>query len=79
MALKTPNTKPGDDTPARKALFEALWDNYTIAQKSRFINDFAHELAEQIRNSESLRNLTDDHMSDCNAAADLIDPEEQRP
>lgn len=34
----------------------------------------AHRLAEKIRNSEELRDLTDDHMSDCNAAADLIDP-----
>ena len=74
MTPKQPT--PGDDTPARKALFWAVWDNYTIAQKNRFINDFAHELAEQIRNSEELRDLTDDHMSDCNAAADLIDPED---
>jgi hypothetical protein len=35
----------------------------------------AHELAEKIRNSEELRDFTDDHMSDCNAAADFIDPE----
>lgn len=35
----------------------------------------AHRLAEQIRNSEALRDATDDHMSDCNMAADLIDPE----
>lgn len=32
------------------------------------------EAAELIRNSPELRDLTDDHMSDCNAAADLIDP-----
>lgn len=60
--------------PARKALMAALWDNYTVAQKTRFIDDFARELAEQIRTSERLRDLTDDHMSDCNAAADEIDP-----
>lgn len=59
---------------AREALEAALWDNYTKAQKKRFIDDYAHELAERIRNSPELRNLTDDHMSDCNAAADLIDP-----
>lgn len=35
----------------------------------------AHMLAEKIRNSESLRDLTDDHMNDCNAAADEIDEE----
>lgn len=61
--------------PAREALFWALWDNYTVAQKNRFINDFARELAEQIRTSPRLRDLTDDHMSDCNAAADEIDPD----
>ena len=38
------------------------------------VDAFAHELAEQIRNSEELRDLTDDHMGDCYAAADLIDP-----
>lgn len=32
------------------------------------------EAAELIRNSPELRDLTDDHMGDCNAAADLIDP-----
>lgn len=46
---------------------------------NRELNDlldaYAHELAEEIRNSEWLIEYTDDHMSDCNAAADLIDPE----
>lgn len=42
---------------------------------TKITNAIAHELAEKIRNSEELRDLTDDHMSDCNAAADLIDPE----
>jgi hypothetical protein len=37
--------------------------------------EHAHELAEKIRNSDELRRFTDDHMADCNAAADLIDPE----
>jgi hypothetical protein len=32
-----------------------------------------HDAAEEIRNSVALRDLTDDHMGDCNAAADLID------
>lgn len=32
------------------------------------------EAADLIRNSEELRDLTDDHMGDCYAAADLIDP-----
>ncbi len=34
-----------------------------------------HEAAERIRNSKRLRDYTDDHMSDCNMAADEIDPE----
>jgi len=34
-----------------------------------------HEAAERIRNSKWLRDYTDDHMSDCNMAADEIDPE----
>ncbi|MEV4939584.1 hypothetical protein [Streptomyces zaomyceticus] len=48
--------------PAVKALFHLL-------------DVHAHELAETIRNSPELRGLTDDHMSDCEAAADLIDRE----
>lgn len=44
---------------------------------SGLLDDYAHELAEEIRNSDELRDFTDDHMSDCNAAADLIDPEVQ--
>ncbi len=38
-------------------------------------NAYAHRLAERIRNSKGLRAWTDGHMSDCNMAADLIDPE----
>ncbi|MFF9525383.1 hypothetical protein ACF1DV_25890 [Streptomyces achromogenes] len=48
------------------SIFEAL-DDYRAAVE--------HEAAERIRNSKRLRDYTDDHMSDCNAAADLIDPE----
>lgn len=70
MTLKQPT--PGT---ARYALFWALWDSYTTNDKNVFIDAFAHELAEQIRNSDRLRDVTDDHMSDCNAAADVIDPE----
>lgn len=36
---------------------------------------YAHELAEQIRASEYLRDWTDDHMGDCYATANFIDPE----
>ncbi|MEV7250237.1 hypothetical protein [Streptomyces cyaneofuscatus] len=42
-------------------------DNYRAAVE--------HEAAERIRCSERLRNYTDDHMNDCNAAADAIDPD----
>ncbi|MFG3014325.1 hypothetical protein ACGFZB_28680 [Streptomyces cinerochromogenes] len=35
----------------------------------------SHLNAERIRNSKRLRDYTDDHMSDCNEAADEIDPE----
>jgi hypothetical protein len=42
---------------------------------SAIIDAFAHELAEKIRNSEWLHEYTDGHMSDCNQAADEIDPE----
>lgn len=41
------------------------------------LSDHAHELAEKIRSSKWLQDLTDDHMGDCNAAASLIDPEVQ--
>lgn len=47
-------------------------------ESARLIDAYAHELAEEIRNSKELRDLTDDHMSDCLAAADLIDPEEEQ-
>lgn len=43
----------------------------TVADE--ILNQHARELAERIRNSEELRDLTDDHMGDCDAAADLID------
>lgn len=46
-----------------------------LAAATEDVDAYAHELAEQIRNSSELRDLTDDHMSDCYAAADLIDPE----
>lgn len=39
------------------------------------LNAHARELAEKIRNSPELWSLTDGHMYDCEAAADLIDPE----
>jgi hypothetical protein len=60
---------------ARDALFNALWDNYTQAQKNEFIDAFAHELAEQQRASGC-----DDYCwgTDCcgqhGGVADLIDP-----
>lgn len=51
---------------------ENLWDRATPI--GPLLDRYAHELAEEIRNSKELRDLTDDHMSDCCAAADLIDP-----
>ncbi|MET9126919.1 hypothetical protein [Streptomyces sp. NPDC004528] len=47
-------------------LFDAL-DTFRAAVE--------HEAAVRIRNSERLRSYTDDHMGDCNEAADEIDPE----
>jgi predicted RecB family endonuclease len=43
-----------------------------------FYNRIRKEAAEEIRHSKKLRDYTDDHMSDCNMAADLIDPESDR-
>lgn len=51
---------------------------YDLEQLQAVLDEHAHQLAEEIRNSEQLRDATDDHMSDCNMAADLIDPGEQR-
>ncbi|MFD5161025.1 hypothetical protein ACFWMJ_23600 [Streptomyces hawaiiensis] len=42
------------------------------------LREGAHGLAERIRNSKRLRDHTDDHMGDCNEAADEIDPEVQQ-
>lgn len=61
--------------PAYDKAFAALADCPTFGAVEKALKMYAHELAEAIRNSESLRNHTDDHMGDCNAAADLIDPE----
>jgi hypothetical protein len=45
------------------------------AEAERLVDAALHEAAERIRTSKRLRDYTDDHMSDCNAAADYIDPE----
>lgn len=74
-------TEPIDE---EAELFEGLWSmEYRITgdmpKAKEFARDFldrhAHVLAEKIRNSDRLRDYTDDHMSDCNMAADEIDPE----
>ncbi len=60
-----------------RSKIEALFPPGSNAGKlvaDEILNDHARELAEKIRNSPELRDLTDDHMGDCNAAADLIDP-----
>lgn len=56
---------------ARDALSNALWDNYTQAQKNAFIDAFAHELAERIRDE---RPQWGDAWRHHGEAADLIDP-----
>lgn len=41
---------------ARDALSRALWDNYTQDQKNEFIDAFAHELAERLRDERPQHN-----------------------
>jgi hypothetical protein len=59
---------------ARDALMRALWDNYTQAQKSEFIDAFVHELAERIRSEFSNDGPDGDQWRTPLDAADLIDP-----
>lgn len=66
---------------ARDALSNALWDNYTRAQKDEFIDAFAHELAEQQRHHVRQQGQNPLHygsahwaMIGVDEAADLIDP-----
>lgn len=61
---------------ARDALFGALWDNYTQAQKNEFIDAFAHELAEQQRDERPQYNPDWKCWGD---AADRIDPLKDAP
>jgi len=61
---------------ARDALMGALWDNYTAAEKNAFIDAYAHELAERVRDQ---RHDGHDQIKcvPCfiyGHAADLIDP-----
>jgi hypothetical protein len=59
-------------------IIDDLWPDSTITLDeivTQLLDEHAHKLAEKIRNSKELRDFTDDHMSDCNAAADFIDPE----
>ena len=50
---------------------------WALAVVNSVLDEHAHELAEKIRNSKELRDLTDDHMHDVNAAANLIDPQKE--
>lgn len=61
---------------AREALYWALWDNYTRAEKDAFIDAFAHELAERIRAWAPDDGHAPEYGSTENVleAADLIDP-----
>lgn len=75
----------GDATvSARDALANALWDNYTQAQKDAFIDAFAHELAEKQRKAIEDFDL-DDHwavfyrVSDVEGLPNLIDPSKSEP
>lgn len=65
------------DRSARDRLFFVASDDMPVTSNevNEAIDAYAHELAEKIRHSKKLRDWTDDHMSDCNMAADLIDPE----
>ena len=60
---------------ARDALSNALWDNYTQAEKNAFIDAFAHELAEQIRTSLPADPGGKYLTGSMDEAAELIDPE----
>ncbi|WP_030777280.1 hypothetical protein [Streptomyces sp. NRRL S-920] len=57
------------------AMFESRLSEAGRRRLQELLDTYAHELAEKIRNSRRLRDYTDDHMGDCLAAADLIDPE----
>lgn len=64
---------------ARDALFGALWDNYTQAQKNEYIDAFAHELAEQIRVTVDDVNGNDLMRTFFRGAANVIDPKKVAP
>lgn len=70
----------GDATvSARDALANALWDNYTQAQKDEFIDAFAHELAEKIRKTVDDVSGNDLMRTFFRGAANVIDPAAQKP
>ena len=64
------------EVSARDALSNALWDNYTRAQKNAFIDAFAHELAEHLRDERPQHNPDWQCWGD---AADRIDPVRDSP
>lgn len=59
----------------RDELIETLSLIVRPESAAKMVDAFAHALATKIRNSKRLRDYTDDHMNDCNMAADLIDPD----
>jgi len=67
---------------ASERLWSALSDHFTADEKARFISNFAHELAEKIREFQVTPsgNPTYDEGKDAglDLAADLIDPEVKR-
>lgn len=74
--------KPEDNTPARTALFWALWDNYTPREKDALIDAFVQEvargLAKKIRTTELPEIHVDMFDNGTQWAADVIDPEVSR-
>jgi hypothetical protein len=72
-----------DQDSARQRLIDALNEEHAPTywggeprDAERLVNDFAHELAEQIRNApEATAAWDDDYYRGEAAAADLIDPE----
>lgn len=70
----TPETPVTEPTPHQRLTRAGLSHQFA----DLVLNQHAHQLAEQIRNSKQLRDATDDHMSDCLMAADEIDPKAQR-
>jgi hypothetical protein len=62
-------------TPAYRAQYAPGEEESVNALLDAYRDEVLREAADRIRNSKHLRDYTDDHMRDCNEAADEIDPE----